>query len=214
MHPALITAAVFLAFATLHSLTVSSAFKSAALRVLGADRMRAYYRLGFTVFSITTFTAAAYVYFTLPDRFIYRPPGYVLWPMHVLQFLGAALMYAALRPFSAREFAGIKQAAAYLRSGETSGDIEGVSQGALVTTGAYGLVRHPMYVGGMAMFLFEPNVTGNCLVLRILATLYFIWGGYVEERRFRDEFGSEYESYMERVPRFNILAGLIRRLTR
>jgi len=211
-NPTIITAAAFIAFAVIHSLTVSSAFKRAVERVTGPVRMRAYYRLGFTIISLIAASAAGYVILTQPYSFIYRPPDYILWPMHVLQVLGVVLMFAAFRPFSAREFAGMRQAARYLRTGETSGDIEGIEQGRLVTDGAYGLVRHPMYVGGIAMFLFEPNVTDVCLVLRILATLYFIWGGLIEERRFRRSFGPAYEAYMERVPRFNILSGILRRI--
>jgi protein-S-isoprenylcysteine O-methyltransferase Ste14 len=83
-----------------------------------------------------------------------------------------------------------------------------------VTTGAYGLVRHPMYTGGLMMFLLEPNVTENCAVLRSLVTAYFIWGGLIEENRFLAEFGDEYKEYMKRVPRFNVAYGIVRRLSR
>ncbi|HEX9860159.1 MAG TPA: isoprenylcysteine carboxylmethyltransferase family protein [Nitrospirota bacterium] len=208
MKPAIIAGAAFLAFALLHSITVSRRFKSAVASIAGGERMRAYYRLAFTAISILTASAAYYVYSLQPDTFLYRPGWYILWPAHIVQFLGVWLIVAAMRPFDTGSFTGVRQASDYIRTGRTGGDIEGMKSGPLVTTGAYGLVRHPMYTAGIMMLVFEPNVTVNCLALRVLGTAYFVWGGFIEERRFASGFGPEYGEYQQRVPMFNIVKGL------
>lgn len=207
MKPAFVAGAAFLAFALIHSITVSRRFKSAVAALAGEEKMRAYYRLAFTTLSILTVAAAYYVYALQPDVFVYRPGWYILWSAHLVQFLGVWLMAAAARPFDAGYFSGIRQASDYIRTGSTGGDIEGIKSGPLVTTGAYGLVRHPMYTAGIMMLVFEPNVTVNCLVLRAIGTAYFLWGGFIEERRLAAGFGPEYGEYRQRVPMFNIIKG-------
>lgn len=211
MSPALIVASAFAAFALIHSITVSRRFKSAAARTVGGRWMRAYYRLTFTVLSATITALFVYIYATQPDVFLYRPGPYALWACHAVQFLGIWLIVAAMRPFDTGYFTGIKQATGYLATGRSAGDIEGVEPVPLVTTGAYGLVRHPMYVAGIMMLVFEPNLTVNCIVVRVMGTAYFIWGGFIEERRFAEGFGQGYDGYRRAVPMFNIIAGLIRR---
>jgi len=211
MKEALTAGGAFALFAMVHSLTVSDAFKSFAARITGERWMRAWYRLAFTLFSAAISIIYAAFYLSLPDTFLYRPPWYVLWPMHMVQFAGVWLMVAAMRPFSAGYFSGIAQARRFLESGTTGGDIEGIPDGSLVTGGVYSVVRHPMYLAGILVFMFEPNVTLNCLVVRVLAAGYFVYGALVEDVRLSARFGDEYRRYMERVPRFNIIAGVMRR---
>ncbi len=202
----------FISFACLHSLTVSRAFKKLMSRIIGETVMRAYYRLAFTVFSALITLAAFYVIVIQPDTVLFRPPVYVSLPARLLQAVGILIFLAALKPVNRRAFTGIRQAMDYLHSGRTSGDIEGIENTGLVTSGAYGLVRHPMYVAGIFVFLFEPAITINSLELRILACTYFVFGMFIEERRFMQDFGEAYRAYRENVPMFNIVAGIFRKL--
>ena len=80
----------------------------------------------------------------------------------------------------------------------------------LIDSGLYAVVRHPMYLGGILAFLPEPNIGVNCLVLRTLATAYFVYGAVMEERRCARLYGKEYLDYREHVPMFNIVAGAVR----
>jgi protein-S-isoprenylcysteine O-methyltransferase Ste14 len=208
---AAVTALAFLVFALLHSITVSSAFKGFVAKFAGERWMRAWYRLAFTVFSFVTAFAAAYIIWTQPDTTFFTPPWYVSWPAHAVQLAGVFIMFEAMRPFSAGYFSGWKQASEYLKTGRTGGDIEGIADNTLVTTGVYGLVRHPMYLAGIMIFLFEPVITANNLALRAFAVAYFIWGGYIEERRFAPAFGDAYQEYRRKVPMYNLIAGLIRK---
>ncbi len=212
MKPALVVYAAFAAFALLHSLTVSGRFKGLVAAVIGERAIRAWYRLAFTVFSAAITAALVSIYLGQPDIFLYRPPGYVLWPAHALQFAGVYLLIAASRPFDLGSFTGVSQAIKLIRTGRTGGDIEGIPHSGLVTFGVYGLVRHPMYLGGILMFAFEPNVSVNCLVIRVMAVSYFVYGGLVEDARLVAAFGEEYRDYKKRVPMFNIISGVMRKL--
>ena len=102
----------------------------------------------------------------------------------LLQVSGVVIFLAASRIIHPGAFMGVRQALNYLKTGLTSGDVEGIENTGLVTSGVYGLVRHPMYLAGILVFLFEPVVTANSLALRVLAVLYFLFGTFIEERRF------------------------------
>ncbi|MFZ3116541.1 MAG: NnrU family protein [Syntrophales bacterium] len=211
MKPAFTTAVVFLAFALLHSVGVSSNFKLFMARVTGEKWMRAYYRLSYTVFAIVTAAIAIFVIVLQPDIPIYRPPLLIRWLMHGVQFLSLVIFYLGFRPFDMGYFTGVKQAVSYLKTKQVSGDIEGMKTCGLITTGVYGLVRHPMYLAGILLFAFEPYFTVKSIILRVLAISYFIWGGFIEERRFIKDFDGTYQKYRQDVPMFNILRGIAAR---
>jgi protein-S-isoprenylcysteine O-methyltransferase Ste14 len=82
---------------------------------------------------------------------------------------------------------------------------------ALVATGVYGLVRHPMYLGWALMyavtFLFKPNWMLAVLGLLGASCVYLF--SLQEEARLKEKFGLAYTRYMQAVPRFNLVAGAI-----
>jgi protein-S-isoprenylcysteine O-methyltransferase Ste14 len=86
----------------------------------------------------------------------------------------------------------------------------------LVATGVYGLVRHPMYLGWAMMyavtFLFKPNWMLAALGLAGAACVYLFT--LQEEVRLKEKFGLAYRRYMQAVPRFNLVAGAIRLLSK
>ena len=74
----------------------------------------------------------------------------------------------------------------------------------LATTGPYGLIRHPQYVGFlliMAGFLLQWPTLLTLLMFPIL-TLAYTRLATSEEREVRAEFGVAYEEYAARTPRF------------
>lgn len=84
----------------------------------------------------------------------------------------------------------------------------------LIERGIYGIVRHPMYLGAMVIFLSWIFFLPHWVVLLIssvnIAIVYwFILHG---EHRNIEKFGSAYRRYMEAVPRINLLVGLLRRV--
>ena len=74
----------------------------------------------------------------------------------------------------------------------------------LATTGPYARIRHPIYVALTGLLTGLALVTANWLLIARLAIHIVILAYRIprEEQMMTDEFGAEYESYMERTSRF------------
>jgi uncharacterized membrane protein len=191
---------LFLIFASLHSITASGKFKQACKELFGEIFIRVYYRALYNLFGAITFGAVLYLIPQVPDQEVWIAPSWLKWIMHFIQF--AVLVFGA-RSFEyldTGEFLGIKQVGRYIFRGEVSGNIEGLTERGLVTTGVYGIVRHPMYLAGLVIVIFNPILTINGLTFTVLAGLYFLFGMFIEERRFVESFGDQYREYMKQVP--------------
>lgn len=84
----------------------------------------------------------------------------------------------------------------------------------LIEKGIYGVVRHPMYLGAILMYLSFPFFLPHWLLLVIasinIAVVYrFILLG---EQQNISKFGDDYRRYEETVPRINLLVGIFRRI--
>jgi protein-S-isoprenylcysteine O-methyltransferase Ste14 len=80
----------------------------------------------------------------------------------------------------------------------------GFSKGNLVTTGAYGVVRNPIYAS--ATFFLFPAVALISLTWVYFVPAVFLYTGVMifigkEEKQLRKTFGKEYEDYLTRVNR-------------
>ena len=80
----------------------------------------------------------------------------------------------------------------------------GFSKGKLVTTGAYGVVRNPIYAS--VTFFVLPAVALLTLTWVYLVASVFLYVGVMnfigtEEKQLTQAFGKEYEDYMARVDR-------------
>lgn len=87
---------------------------------------------------------------------------------------------------------------------------------AVVDQGLYAVVRHPQYLGYMLLSGGFALVTQHWLpvVCGIAAIAGFYLQARAEERYCAAQLGSPYDDYMRRVPRFNVLVGIIRVLSR
>ena len=91
---------------------------------------------------------------------------------------------------------------------------KGVSN--IVDSGVYGVVRHPMYLGAMLMFFSHIFLGQNWIVaigtiVAIACCYLIILSG---DQRNIEKFGDDYRHYVEKVPRTNLLLGIIRLLQR
>ncbi len=82
----------------------------------------------------------------------------------------------------------------------------------LVTTGIYSIIRHPQYLAGILLCVSFILISQHWLVLVLAIPLIIIFYIAVldEDRSCLKKFGSSYNKYMERVPRINLILGLIR----
>ena len=85
----------------------------------------------------------------------------------------------------------------------------------VVDKGVYSVVRHPQYLGYSLLVLGFGFLDPHPVLLGLAggAVVFFYLQCLLEERYCRGAFGDEYDNYMKRVPRFNLLLGLIK-LTR
>lgn len=74
---------------------------------------------------------------------------------------------------------------------------------ALVTTGPYSRVRHPLYTAQMAYFFAFTLVSANLLLLFsfLFITIFILTRIPKEEKTLLEQFGDEYRDYMKRTGR-------------
>ena len=188
-------------FALVHSVTVTDRAKAWAVRAFGPEAVRGWYRLAYTLLSLATLGLCAWLISLVPDVLLYALQPWLAIALRVVQ-LGAVVFAAwSFRGFDGREFTGVSQAVRRMRGQPVGGDVEGLSfSSTLVSTGGYGLVRHPLYLAGILIFMASPSYTRTWLVIRALGVAYFVWGAWVEDRRMLARHGDEYARYMAGVP--------------
>lgn len=87
----------------------------------------------------------------------------------------------------------------------------------LVDTGIYSVVRHPQYLGGifaifMTTLLWYPHWLFG--ILGVIGTAIIYMSCREEDKHLIQQFGDDYILYMQKVPRLNLLLGIIRLLRR
>ncbi len=108
--------------------------------------------------------------------------------MLIGQGLSAALLLFSLLQTDVLSFAGVRQL------------FEAEKSGALITSGIYARVRHPLYTFGLLMIWLSPVVSWNSLLVYVSFTLYIFIGIFFEERKLLREFGQAYADYKSRTP--------------
>ena len=86
----------------------------------------------------------------------------------------------------------------------------------VVTSGLYGWVRHPQYLG-YCLLVVGFVLTGlNALsvLAGVAAVVFFYLAARAEERYLLQRLGEEYARYMAQIPRLDLLRGALRRLKR
>ena len=90
----------------------------------------------------------------------------------------------------------------------------GVSKEIFVEKGLYAFVRHPEFLGHILIVFSLILIAQHSVNLVIGAMLIFLlcFAMIEEEKRNIRKFGNAYRAYMQRVPRINLLIGIIRRM--
>ena len=137
----------------------------------------------------------AFFVFRDPQLQSLRVAGWVVWAL--------GTVFAILPIFTLRTRGGVPEGKSYMKTT------------ALVDTGIYAIVRHPQ--GGTAGILLNLALPliGQHWLLMILAAgsmaLIYV-DTFKADQACIEKFGQEYVCYMQRVPRVNFLAGILRLL--
>jgi protein-S-isoprenylcysteine O-methyltransferase Ste14/NAD-dependent dihydropyrimidine dehydrogenase PreA subunit len=86
----------------------------------------------------------------------------------------------------------------------------------LVESGTYGIVRHPQFVGISLVVCASVLISQHWFFLLIGVPLIALFPKWIKdsEDHLIAKFGDDYRCYMERVPRVNLLRGIVRMLRR
>jgi len=193
--------AICLGFAFVHSILVTKPLKVFASRLFGEGFVKTWYRFLFTVISVVTVAITVALIMAVPDATVFHPPLSLVIAMRCIQLAAVVFALIAFKALDLIEFIGISQVLRRITGQKPAGDLEGMTQTQLVKTGVYGVVRHPLYFVGIVIMTFSPTFTRNWITVSVLSDLYFIFGAFIEERRYISYFGEEYLLYMKEVPR-------------
>ncbi len=85
---------------------------------------------------------------------------------------------------------------------------------ALVDQGLYSITRHPQYLGYIFLACGFALLSQHLVIVLLAAvgTMFFHNQAVREERYCLAQLGEPYEQYLQRVPRFNFILGILRLL--
>lgn len=125
--------------------------------------------------------------------------------LNLVMYFGWAILLAAL-------LLGWQARVAFEEKGEKDEDDSWLHTRTVISAGIYGIVRHPMYLSfafmPLALVLLSQHWLNAALGIVVMGLLYNDMRR--EERDNLKKFGDSYRRYMKRVPRVNIILGIIR----
>jgi methanethiol S-methyltransferase len=130
---------------------------------------------------------------------LYGAPAYLLRLLHLT---GIVLAVASAAAIDIWELSGVKQ---IKDAGSMKQDPADESE--FTTTGPYGLVRHPIYLGWFLLVFAVPHMTNTRLVFAIVSSVYVLIAIPFEERSLLASTPGAYERYKKRV-RFRLVPGI------
>jgi protein-S-isoprenylcysteine O-methyltransferase Ste14 len=174
-------------FGLLHSLMAAPLCKKYVAILLG-DKGR-YYRLLYSLFAFLSLGAVLAVQFSIKSQEVASFPLLKYLVGLVIGLPGVVLMIISIRKYFFN-LSGVK-----VIVGEDKDPV-------LELTGIHTYVRHPLYLGTLAMlwsvFLFFPLL--NNLIACLAITVYTLIGIRLEERKLLQIFGRQYAEYRRHTP--------------
>jgi protein-S-isoprenylcysteine O-methyltransferase Ste14 len=180
-------------FALVHSLTASERYERWLRQRTGDRVFDSFHRLAYTIVSFATFALLVAFLRSLADQPLYSiPPP---WRLALRGGQLAGFLFLLRTPVRLSEFLGLRQAMAY--PGDQRPDMPEM----LYTGKTYAIVRHPLYLGCIAIIACQPDQTLVSGVSSLMAILYFYIGTFHEESRLANRFGDDYRMYQRQIPR-------------
>lgn len=155
----------------------------------------AFYRIFYNVFSFITVLPLFYWQMNIPGPVVIKLSPVLLLFKYIVLVLSAVIIAGAFFTFNVFEFMGIGQIMDRKQKTEKTPVI--------FKHGFYGVVRHPMYLGG-AIF-FTALMTGAALARFLgyfILAVYMIIGTIREDSRLASELGEVYKEYQREISMF------------
>jgi protein-S-isoprenylcysteine O-methyltransferase Ste14 len=187
---------LFSVFALHHSVFAREAVRQRLARALGSGERSFYVWLASLLF-----IAVCKLWLPLPGT-IWNVGGPIEALLLVLQIGGITFSVYSARVLDIWELAGIRQLAVNApRSMPDAQDPTRSPEFEFKTTGPYGLVRHPIYLGWLLIVFPVATMTTTRFVFALVSCLYLLIAIPFEERSLRKSSGGAYDRYMQQVPR-------------
>jgi protein-S-isoprenylcysteine O-methyltransferase Ste14 len=176
-------------FFAVHSIMASSTLKN-KINLLNPV-FKSYYRLAFNIVSTLLLIPIVYVYYMLPTEYLFTPTLLYQLVGVLLSVAGIYIVIDGFKNYRTDEFLGTYQINNHHDFHPTK----------LSRTGWNGVVRHPLYFGGIilvfGLILIIP--TAKLGITNLLVVGYLYVGSLWEEKKLKSEFGSDYTEYKSEV---------------
>ncbi|MFC1960214.1 methyltransferase family protein [Chloroflexota bacterium] len=184
-----------LLYGALHSLMAAFGLKHRVRSLTGDRTYEGFYRLFYNSTSALLLLPVVWVMLVTPATIVWQIPAPWSGGLFILQSAALLALTLAVLQADPLRFAGVRQALAYFRHEPLPLPPEKLQIG-----GFYNLVRHPLYLFSLLLLWPTPVMTDTFLGFAIGATLYFVVGSRLEEKRLVAEFGHSYIAYQKSVP--------------
>ncbi len=187
----------------LHSYLVATKTTTRFRKRLGESF--AFYRLFYNLFSLITVLLLLYWQGTIPGPIVIHVSPSLMIFKYIAMVFGIIVIAGSFASFDVGEFIG---------AGQTGPrDHKDEKETLINKHGLYGIVRHPMYFGGITYFMASLIAAPLAQFLGyLILAIYMIIGTVREDRRLARELGDVYRNYQKEVPM--ILPGMPRRKSR
>lgn len=175
-------------FGATHSIMARDWFKKWLIRFVPEVAERSTY-----VLQASLFLALVIWQWQPMPQTIWYVEGTAAWSFYAVFGLGVIMLLWSTFLIDHFELFGLHQVWCYLQSKE-------MPEPEFRTPVLYRIVRHPMQLGVIIMFLATPHMTVGHLLFASLMCAYISIGLYFEERSLVRMFGDEYRDYQARVP--------------
>lgn len=149
------------------------------------------YRIGFNLLAVVLVVPLLYLTWVLPGEPLWAWHGVWAWLANGLALAALALFAYSLRHYDTAEFLGLRQ----WRAAETRVE----DQERLRISPLHRYVRHPWYSLALVL-IWTRDMPPAFLVTAVAASVYFVLGSRLEERKLLTYYGAAYRSYRHRVP--------------
>jgi protein-S-isoprenylcysteine O-methyltransferase Ste14 len=185
---------LFTVFAMHHSLFARTPIKAWMRRVAPPALERSIY----TWVASVLFVAVCAAWQPVPGD-LYHLNGVWRWAACAVQFTGVVMTVLGARALDVLDLAGVRSVLV------ANGGAE--RPGGLVTSGVFGVVRHPLYLGWALLVFGTPDMTATRAVFAVISTLYLALAIPWEERGLVETFGPGYGDYRRHV-RWRMVPGI------
>jgi protein-S-isoprenylcysteine O-methyltransferase Ste14 len=189
LRDAIANVVLFTIFALHHSVMARTGAKAWIARVVGPDLERSVY----VWIASLLYLAVCLLWQPLPGM-VWQVGGPAVFVLLFAQLLGVYLTVDGARLVGIWELAGVRQP-------DPAQVVE------FSTTGPFGLVRHPIYLGWVLMVFPAPIMTTSLLLFAVVSTAYLIAAIPFEERSLIEAHGDKYRTY-QRQMRWKLIPGV------